>query len=58
MAVLDLKRKLAWALKHRGQFPLDLNVAEREQMLRVPGLTDAVCLPDRVAAPPQQQSLF
>ncbi|HEY8002921.1 MAG TPA: radical SAM protein, partial [Phenylobacterium sp.] len=30
--------KLAWALKNRGDFPLDLNTADRERMLRVPGL--------------------
>ncbi|HEY0438139.1 MAG TPA: putative DNA modification/repair radical SAM protein, partial [Phenylobacterium sp.] len=37
---LDLKidPKLAWALKHRGDFPVDLNTAERERLLRVPGL--------------------
>ncbi len=34
---LDLDPKLAWALAHRGQFPLDVNVAEREMLLRVPG---------------------
>ena len=35
---LDIDPKLAWALKNRGDFPLDLNTAERERMLRVPGL--------------------
>ncbi|HZZ68057.1 MAG TPA: putative DNA modification/repair radical SAM protein [Phenylobacterium sp.] len=101
---LAIDPKLAWALKHRGQFPLDLNSAEREQMLRVPGLgvrsvdrmlevrrfkalrledvrrltrgieklkpfivtadwtpgglTDAADLRERVAPPPEQQSLF
>jgi len=30
--------KLAWALKHREQFPVDINCAERERLLRVPGL--------------------
>ena len=35
---LEIDPKLAWALKHREAFPLDLNTAEREQMLRVPGL--------------------
>ncbi|HEX3949168.1 MAG TPA: putative DNA modification/repair radical SAM protein, partial [Steroidobacteraceae bacterium] len=29
--------KLAWALLHRESFPLDVNVAAREQLLRVPG---------------------
>jgi putative DNA modification/repair radical SAM protein len=37
---LDLRidPKLAWALKHRELFPLDVNQADREQLLRVPGL--------------------
>jgi putative DNA modification/repair radical SAM protein len=30
--------KLAWALKHREDFPMDVNRATREQLLRVPGL--------------------
>ncbi|GBQ62592.1 hypothetical protein AA103196_0348 [Ameyamaea chiangmaiensis NBRC 103196] len=34
---LDIDPKLAWALKHRAQFPLDVNRAPREQLLRVPG---------------------
>ena len=34
---LDLDPKLAWALQHRGVFPLDVNVASREMLLRVPG---------------------
>ena len=29
--------KLAWALKFRAQFPVDLNRAPREALLRVPG---------------------
>ncbi|MEO1524371.1 MAG: putative DNA modification/repair radical SAM protein [Planctomycetota bacterium] len=39
-ANLDLKMdpKLAWALKHRGQFPIDINRAARELLLRVPGI--------------------
>jgi putative DNA modification/repair radical SAM protein len=37
---LDLNRdpKLAWALAHREFFPVDLNRAPREALLRVPGL--------------------
>jgi predicted DNA-binding helix-hairpin-helix protein len=37
---LDLRidPKLAWALKHRALFPLDINRADRELLLRVPGL--------------------
>ncbi len=35
---LDIDPKLAWALKFRSMFPLDVNRAPREQLLRVPGL--------------------
>ncbi len=35
---LDIDPKTAWALKHRGAFPVDLNRAPREMLLRVPGL--------------------
>jgi putative DNA modification/repair radical SAM protein len=35
---LDLDPKLAWALRHREIFPVDLNAAPREALLRVPGL--------------------
>jgi putative DNA modification/repair radical SAM protein len=35
---LDMDPKLAWALKHRAFFPLDVNRAPREALLRVPGL--------------------
>ena len=37
---LDLERdpKLAWALLHREMFPVDVNRADREALLRVPGL--------------------
>ncbi|MBB5350403.1 putative DNA modification/repair radical SAM protein [Haloferula luteola] len=35
---LHLDPKLAWALRHREQFPLDLRTATREQLLRIPGL--------------------
>ena len=35
---LDIDPKLAWALKFRDQFPLDVNRAPREMLLRVPGL--------------------
>ncbi|MGQ2979818.1 MAG: putative DNA modification/repair radical SAM protein [Polaromonas sp.] len=38
MLSLDMDPKLAWALAHRGQFPVDLNRAPREMLLRVPGL--------------------
>jgi putative DNA modification/repair radical SAM protein len=35
---LDIDPKLAWALKFRDQFPVDVNKAPRENLLRVPGL--------------------
>ncbi len=35
---LDMDPKLAWALRHRERFPLDVNRACREELLRVPGL--------------------
>ncbi|CDO38677.1 MULTISPECIES: putative DNA modification/repair radical SAM protein [Novosphingobium] len=38
MLPLDIDPKLAWALKFRDRFPIDLNRAPREAMLRVPGL--------------------
>lgn len=38
MLPLDIDPKLAWALKHRAEFPLDVNRAPREALLRVPGL--------------------
>ena len=38
MLDLDIDPKLAWALKNRHRFPVDVNRAERELLLRVPGL--------------------
>ena len=35
---LSIDPKLAWALSHREVFPLDINRADRELLLRVPGL--------------------
>jgi predicted DNA-binding helix-hairpin-helix protein len=35
---LDIDPKLAWALKFREHFPVDVNRAQREALLRVPGL--------------------
>jgi predicted DNA-binding helix-hairpin-helix protein len=34
----QIDAKLAWALNHREQFPVDVNRAPRETLLRVPGL--------------------
>jgi putative DNA modification/repair radical SAM protein len=35
---LSYDPKLAWALRHREQFPVDVNCASRERLLRVPGI--------------------
>ena len=35
---LSIDPKLAWALKHRERFPVDVNRGSREDLLRVPGL--------------------
>jgi putative DNA modification/repair radical SAM protein len=37
MLDLDIDPKLAWALAHRERFPVDVNRADREMLLRVPG---------------------
>ncbi len=37
MLDLAIDPKLAWALKYRGRFPVDVNRADREMLLRVPG---------------------
>lgn len=38
MLDLDADPKLAGALRHRDRFPVDVNSADREMLLRVPGL--------------------
>ena len=38
MLSLEVDPKLAWALSHPERFPVDLNIAPRELLLRVPGL--------------------
>lgn len=38
MLPLDIDPKLAWALKHRAQFPIDVNSAPKTTLWRVPGL--------------------
>ena len=35
---LDIDPKLAWALANRGQFPVDVNRAAKERLLRIPGI--------------------
>src|SRR3954453_23244622 len=48
MLPLDIDPKLAWALKFRDSFPVDVNRAPREMLLRVPGL--GVKAVDRIIA--------
>ncbi|MDQ6684280.1 MAG: putative DNA modification/repair radical SAM protein [Pseudomonadota bacterium] len=38
MLSLEIDPKLAWALAHRERFPVDINRAAKELLLRVPGL--------------------
>jgi putative DNA modification/repair radical SAM protein len=38
MLDLDIDPKLAWALRNRSRFPIDVNLASREELLRIPGL--------------------
>jgi putative DNA modification/repair radical SAM protein len=38
MLDLDIDPKMSWALANPGQFPVDVNRADREVLLRVPGL--------------------
>ena len=38
MLDLEVDPKLAWALKNRHRFPVDVNTADREMLLRVPGV--------------------
>ncbi|QXT38378.1 putative DNA modification/repair radical SAM protein [Gymnodinialimonas ceratoperidinii] len=52
---LDIDPKLAWALAHRGLFPLDVNTASREMLLRVPGF--GVKTVNRILASRRQRTL-
>jgi len=56
-AMLDLKidPKRAWALRHPQLFPLDVNRAPRELLLRVPGL--GVRVVDKLIAARRQGAL-
>jgi predicted DNA-binding helix-hairpin-helix protein len=38
MLDLDIDPKTAWALRHPEKYPVDVNKAPREMLLRVPGL--------------------
>ena len=42
---LGIDPKLAWALRNRERFPVDLNKAPRELLLRVPGVGGRAPLP-------------
>jgi predicted DNA-binding helix-hairpin-helix protein len=52
---LAIDPKLAWALAHRGAFPVDVNRADREMLLRVPGL--GVKAVDRIVSARRQKTL-
>ncbi|GBU17279.1 putative DNA modification/repair radical SAM protein [Methylobacterium sp.] len=55
MLPLDVDPKLAWALRHRERFPVDVNRADREMLLRVPGLGARAV--DRIVAARRHTSL-
>jgi putative DNA modification/repair radical SAM protein len=55
MLPLDIDPKLAWALKFRERFPVDVNRAPREALLRVPGL--GVKAVDRILQVRRQRKL-
>ncbi len=55
MLDLQLDPKTAWALANRAQFPVDLNRAPREMLLRVPGL--GVRVADRILAVRKRRGL-
>ena len=56
MLPLDIDPKLAWALKHRESFPVDVNRAPKEMLWRVPGLgTKAV---DRILSSRRVRKLW
>jgi putative DNA modification/repair radical SAM protein len=48
MLSLEIDPKLAWALRHRDRFPVDIASASREDLLRVPGF--GVRAVDRIIA--------
>jgi putative DNA modification/repair radical SAM protein len=55
MLDLDIDPKLAWALRNRDRFPVDVNRADRELLLRVPGL--GVRSVDRILASRRRRTL-
>lgn len=52
---LEIDPKLSWALQHREKFPLDVNHASREMLLRVPGF--GVKSVDRILAARRFQTI-
>lgn len=52
---LAIDPKLAWALAHREAFPVDVNRADREMLLRVPGL--GVKTVDKIVLARRQRAL-
>ncbi|MET0238859.1 MAG: putative DNA modification/repair radical SAM protein [Sphingobium sp.] len=52
---LDMDPKLAWAMERRDMFPVDVNRAPRESLLRVPGL--GVRVADRLIAARRHRAL-
>lgn len=52
---LDIDPKLAWALKFREQFPVDVNRASKEHLLKVPGL--GIKAVDRILASRRHRAL-
>ncbi|MBM2576023.1 putative DNA modification/repair radical SAM protein [Jannaschia sp. Os4] len=52
---LDVDPKLAWALSNRDRFPVDVNRADREALLRVPGFGSKIV--DRIVKARRQVTL-
>ena len=52
---LEIDPKLAWALQHRGLFPLDVNRASKDMLLRVPGFGTRMV--DRILAARRNRTL-
>ncbi len=57
MLDLTIDPKLAWALANRHLFPLDINKAPKEMLLRVPGL-GTKCVPRILAARRQKRLAY
>jgi putative DNA modification/repair radical SAM protein len=55
MLDLGVDPKLAWALRNRARFPIDVNRAAREDLLRIPGLGQRTV--DRIIAARRHRTL-